>query len=329
MKLLYDAPFPEESLAELRRIAPDIKAIKTSSPTPSHLLADADVLYTETADFDPTAAGRLKWVQTNSAATKSVWNAPVMRTAIPVCNAGGAYSVAVAEFTFAMLLALTRKVVQGCAAQREHFWPTDYDPWLGVDLFGKTMGIVGYGSIGRQIAWLATAFGMTILACKRRPEQRTDDTYLIPGTGDPEGKLPAAWFGTDRLGDVFAQSDVVVITLPEIPTTVGLIGSRELSSLRKDAWLVNIGRGAVIDEPALMSALQSKQFAGAAIDVVCEEPLPAGSPLWDAPNLLIMPHVASWTTLQAHRSAAAVIENVRRHLAGEPLVNVVDKALLY
>lgn len=329
MKLLYDAPFPEESLAELRRVAPDAIAIKTASPAPSHLFADADVLYTETADFDPTAAPRLKWVQTNSAATKGVWGTPVMRTAIPVCNAGGAYSVAVAEFTFAMLLALTRKIVQGCAAQREHRWPTDYDPWMGVDLFGKTMGIIGYGSIGRQIARLATAFGMNVLACKRRPDQRSDDTYLIPGTGDPEGKLPAAWFGTNQLGDVFAQSDVVVITLPEIPTTIGLISSKELSLLRKDAWLVNIGRGAVIDEPALIAALQSRQFAGAALDVVCEEPLPAGSPLWDLPNLLIMPHIASWTTMQAHRSCSALIENVRRHLAGEPLVNVIDKTLLY
>lgn len=329
MKLLYDAPFPEESLAELRRVAPDAIAIKTASPTPSHLLADADVLYTETADFDPTAAPRLKWVQTNSAATKAVWGTPVMRTSIPVCNAGGAYSVAVAEFTFAMLLALTRKIVQGCAAQREHRWPTDYDPWMGVDLFGKTMGIIGYGSIGRQIARLATAFGMNVLACKRRPDQRSDDTYLIPGTGDPEGKLPVAWFGTNQLGDVFAQSDVVVITLPEIPTTVGLISSQELSSLRKDAWLVNIGRGAVIDEPALIAALQSRQFAGAALDVVSEEPLPASSPLWDLPNLLIMPHIASWTTMQAQRSCSALIENVRRHLAGEQLVNVIDKAWLY
>lgn len=329
MKLLHDAPLPKESLEEIRRLVPGIEIVAAASPPPRELLAGADVYYTEIGEFDPADAPNLKWMQTNSAATKSVWHLPVMQSNIPVCNASGAYSVAVAEFSIAMLLALTRKITQGCAAQRDHFWPTDYDPWLGVDLFGKTLGIIGYGSIGRQIARLATGFGMTVLACKRRPEQHQDDTYLIPGTGDPEGKLPAAWFGTNQLDKVFSQSDVVIITVPEIPTTVGMIGVKELSALRPHAWLVNVGRGAVIDEAALIAALRANQFAGAALDVVCEEPLPATSPLWELPNLLIMPHVASWTTVQAHRSAAALIENLRRHQAGEPLVNVVDKTLLY
>lgn len=329
MKLLHDAPIPVESLEQIRRVAPGIEIVKTPVPTPREHLADADVLYCENADFDPAAAPKLKWVQFNSAATRCVWGKPVLKTEIPVCNASGAYSVAVAECTFAMLLALTRKVVQATDAQRRHFWPTDYDPWLGVDLDGMTMGILGYGSIGRQVARLAQAFGMTVLACKRRPDIRTDDTYLIPGTGDPAGKIPAAWFGTDQIPDVMRQSDVVVITLPEVPTTVKLIGAKELAAMKSSAWLINVGRGGVIDEPALVETLRSGKIAGAGLDVVTEEPLPAGSPLWDLPNALILPHIGSWTTAQAHRSADALIENLRRHLAGEPLVNVIDKKLLY
>lgn len=329
MKLLYNAPLPKESQAELRRVSPGIEIVRVPSPIPREFLADTDVIYSEAADFDPVAAPKLKWVQTNTAATKPLWGKPVMGTDIPVCNCTGAYSVAVAECAFAMLLALTRKITQGCAAQREHFWPSDYDPWAGVDLFGMTMGIVGYGSIGRQIGRLAQSFGMTVLACKRRPESRHDDSYLIPGTGDPDGKIPAEWFGTNQMADVFTKSDVVVITLPEIPTTVRLIGEKELSVLRPHSWLVNVGRGGVIDEPALIKILQAGKIAGAALDVVAEEPLPATSPLWDMPNVLIMPHIASWTVMQARRASDALIENVRRQQRGEPLLNVIDKELLY
>jgi phosphoglycerate dehydrogenase-like enzyme len=330
MKLLYDAPVPVESLAEMRRVIPELDVVCVPVPTPAVALADADVLYTESARFDPAAAPKLKWVQTNSAATRGVWGTPVMSTGIPVCNCGGAYSVAVAECTFALLLALTRKVPQGVAAQRDHFWPSDYDPWLGVDLHGMTLGIIGYGSIGRQIARLGQGFGMKVLACKRRPDERREKNgYLIPGTGDPDGTIPNAWYGTQQIAELMAQSDAIVITLPEIPTTVKLIGATELAALKPRAWLINVGRGGVIDEPALIETLRAKKIAGAGLDVVAEEPLPQSSPLWDLPNVLIMPHIASWTEKQAHRSCEALIENLSRHQAGLPLVNVIDKKLLY
>lgn len=329
MKLLHNAPLPPESLAEIRRTVPGIEIVEVPSRIPQESLFDADVIYTTAADFDPAAAPKLKWVQTNTAATGPLWNKPVLKTSIPICNCTGAYSVTVAECAFGMLLTLTRKIKQGCAAQRDHFWPSDYDPWIGVDLFGMTMGIVGYGNIGRQIAKLAHAFGIKVLACKRRPDHRRDDSYLIPGTGDPDGKIPAAWFGTNQVGEMMSQSDVVMITLPEIPTTARLIGAKELAAMKPEAWLVNVGRGGVIDEPALIDVLRAGKIAGAALDVVTEEPLSATSPLWDLPNVLIMPHIGSWTILQAHRSADALIENLRRHLAGKPLVNEIDKTLLY
>jgi len=329
MKLLHDAPLPPESLEKIRRLMPEITVISASSSTLAESLADANVLYTELADFDPAAAPNLKWVQINAAGTDGVSGRPVLKSPIPVCSAVGSYSVAVAECTFAMLLALTRKVTMACDTQRAHNWPTDYDPWLAVDLHGLTLGILGYGSIGRQVARLGQAFGMQVLACKRRPDERRDDAYLIPGTGDPDGLIPSVWFGTDELGDMLLRSDVVVITLPAVPTTIGMIGPHELALMKPTAYLINVGRGAVLDERALVDVLRARRIAGAGLDVVVQEPMPPNNPLWDMPNALILPHIGAWTAPQAHRSAEVLIENLRRHLAGEPLVNVIDKTLLY
>ena len=331
MQILYDAPLPDESVEEIRRLVPGVKLTETPLKTPRELLADAEILYTQVADFDPADAPRLRLVQTNSAATQGVWGKPVLKTAIPVCNASGAYSAAVAECTFGMLLALTRRIVRGVHFQQESRWPPDdgYEPWAGFDLYGTTLGIVGYGSIGRQVARLAQAMNMNVLACKRRPEVHRDDTYLLPNSGDPKGLIPSAWYGIDRVREMFARCDFVVVTLPEVPTTVKLLGATELAALPKHSWLVNVGRGKVIDEPVLIRILEEGRIAGAALDVVAQEPLPPESPLWKLPNVLIMPHIASWTVLQAQRAAGVLIENLRRDLAGEPLVNQIDKELLY
>lgn len=332
MHILYDAPLPGESIEEIRRLIPGVKLSPTPvQQTPRELLSDADVLYTQAANFNPADAPRLRWIQTDSAATQGVWGKPVLKTSIPVCNASGAYSAAVAECTFGMLLALTRRIVRGVHFQRECRWPgdLDYEPWAGIDLYGTTLGIVGYGSIGRQVARLAQAMNMQVLACKRRPELRRDDTYLLPNSGDPDGLIPAEWYGIDRVREMFARCDFVVVTLPEVPTTVKLLGAAELTAIPKHAWLVNVGRGKVIDEPELIRLLQEGRFAGAALDVVAQEPMPPENPLWKLPNVLIMPHIASWTVMQARRSSGVLIENLRRDLAGQPLVNQIDKELLY
>lgn len=331
MQVLYDAPLRKESIDEITRLVPGIKLIETPSRPPRDLLAEADVVYTQSADFNTADAPRLRWVQTNSASTESVWGKPVMESPVPVCNVSGAYSVTVAECVFAMLLALTRKIDKGVHAQQKHDWPSDerYIDWCGVDLYGMTMGIVGYGSIGRQVGRLAQSFGMNVLACKRRPQDHKDDSFLLPGSGDPDGLIPSAWYGIDGISEMFARSDVVVVTLPGIPTTRQLIGAKHLAALPRHAWVINIGRGVVFDEPALYQILREKKIAGAGLDVFVEEPLPPASPFWDLPNLLIMPHVGSWSNKQARYANQVLIENLRRDRAGEPLVNVIDKQLRY
>ena len=171
--------------------------------------------------------------------------------------------------------------------------------------------------------------GAAILACKRRPAIRNDDSFLLPGTGDPEGEIPRAWFGPGQVQELFRRSDAAVIALPHVPSTERMIGEAELAALRSGAYLVNVGRGAVLEEPALIRRLQDGSLAGAALDVFVEEPLPPESPFWSMENVLVMPHVASLTKMQAHRAADVLIANVERDLAGKPLINLIDKKLMY
>ena len=332
MLILIDAPLSDEQAGQIQKLSPRIKLVRVSpfgKPLPKDALKDAEVIYTGAADFDPADAPLLRWVQTNTAATNPQAGHAIMRSNIPIANVSGAYTVAVAECAMGMLLALTRRITLGCRFQAEHKWPDNTAPFAGDDLYDTTMGIVGYGSIGRQIARMADAMGMTILACKRNPDVRGDDAYLLPRTGDPEGNIPKAWFGQNQIAEMFRQTDVAVITLPHVPTTERMIGKNELAALPKHAYVVNVGRGAVMDEIALIEALKSREIAGAALDVFVEEPLPPGSPLWDMQNVLVMPHIASWTKMQAHRAAGVLIENLKHDLSGKPLVNLIDKKLMY
>jgi phosphoglycerate dehydrogenase-like enzyme len=332
MVIVIDAPLPEPQAERIRKLSPDIELrilLPWGGPIAKDVLRDAEVIYTAAADFSPGAAPRLRFVQTNSAAINPIHGKPILSSSIPICNVAGAYTAAVSECAIGMLLAVTRRIPTGVRFQSQGRWPQEYDEWCGTDLYGKTMGIVGYGSIGRHIARIAQAMGMTVLACKRNPRQRRDHSFLLPGTGDPEGRIPKSWFGPDRIPEMFRESDVAMLALPHAPTTERLIGRKEISALPRHAVFANVGRGAVVDEEALVEALQSGAIAGAALDVFVNEPLPADSPLWKMPNVLIMPHVASWTDMQTTHAAEVLVENLSRTLQGQPLVNVIDRKLLY
>jgi phosphoglycerate dehydrogenase-like enzyme len=332
MVILLNAPVPPEQRKRVSSLSPTIKLLDVAAgagPLPSEALEHAQVIYTTKADFDPTAAPCLRWVQLNTAGAEQIADKPIVRSEAPIANARGAYTGAVAELAMGMLITLTRRVNLACIFQRERHWPEDYIPFRGDDLYGRTLGIVGYGSIGRQIARLGQAMGMTILACKRRPEEKRYIGFGFAGTGDAEGTIPKAWYGGNQIQEMFRDSDVAVVALPQTPHTAGIIGSLELAALPPHAYLVNVGRGTSIDEAALIDCLRNGQLAGAALDVFASEPLTPENPIWDLPNVLITPHIASWTKLQAHRAAEVLIENVSRALRGEPLLNLIDKKLMY
>ena len=186
---------------------------------------------------------------------------------------------------------------------------------------GRTAVIVGYGSIGREVARQLSALGMRIIAVKARPYDRHDIAFRVPGTGDPDGSIPERIVADAALREAVREADVVVVTMPLTDASRGIVWAEVIAALPPRAWLINISRGPLVDEPALLEALRRGRLAGAVLDVFGQEPLPPDSPWWDAPNVIVTPH-ASGDTLRFLDEL--VVENVRRYLAGEPLLNQVD-----
>jgi phosphoglycerate dehydrogenase-like enzyme len=325
--LAVEAPLPDHARRRLTALSPRVRLADGLAPA---TLQQAEVVFLGgRARIDPADAPRLRWVQYNSAGIGGLAGTPLARSDRPVANASGAYSSTVAELAIALLLALQRRLPRCLELQHARIWRGDMQRLRGHSCRGRTVGILGYGSIGREVARLAHAHGMNILACKRQPDRRSDPRFGLPGTGDPEGRLPQAWFGLAELPAMLARCDFLVVALPGGSQTEGLVNRAALAALPRHALVVNVGRGTVIDEPALREALHAGTIAGAGLDVFAEEPLPPSSPWWTTPNVLLTPHVASDTLEQAGLAAEVLIENVRRDLAGEPLLNVVDFALGY
>ncbi|MCP4514378.1 MAG: D-2-hydroxyacid dehydrogenase, partial [Delftia sp.] len=187
----------------------------------------------------------------------------------------------------------------------------------------STIGIVGSGSIGRQVGRLARAFGMRVLALQRGDDP-ADHGHVIPGVGDPQGSIPERFYRPHELREMLAQCDYVLLAVPLTDATRRLIGPDELRAMRSTAFLINIARGGVVDEPALIQALAEGWIGGAGLDVFAQEPLPPDSPLWGMENVILSPHIAGSTPHYHARAADVFAENLRRYLAGEPLLNRVD-----
>lgn len=251
---------------------------------------------------------RLQWVQLASAGCDHML--PFDPSQVSVTNASGIHGDTMAEYVIGSLVHMLWDFPRLLAQQRRHEW-TKYDvPTLA----GRTMGIVGAGHVGGRIGERARAFGMRVLGVRR-------------GHGAVTGI--DEMFGRDGLQHVLSASDVVVVTLPLTPETRGLIGGRELSWLRPGAVLVNVSRGGIVEEGAVLESLTSGRLAGAVLDVFAQEPLPGGSPFWDLPNVLVTPHIASEFEGWPRAVARLFCENLARWTRGEPLINLVDPALGY
>jgi phosphoglycerate dehydrogenase-like enzyme len=276
-------------------------------------------------------APNLKWVQLLSAGADHILKGALAAAAgVAVTTASGIHGTAIAEYTIGSMLAYAHGFHQTIRAQIRGEWQRNTNFMNTVDsLRGKTLGVIGYGSIGRETARLGAAFGMTVLALKRNPTEHVDSGWNAPGVGDPEGRIPAQWFGPDERSAILAASDYITVTLPGTPHTTGFIGARELAAMRPHAYIVNIGRGSVIDQNALVAALAEKRIAGAGLDVFEREPLEPESPLWAMENVILTPHMSG--AYKNYNGAACELfaENIRRFRAQRPLLNLVDRALGY
>jgi phosphoglycerate dehydrogenase-like enzyme len=310
-------------VAQIRRLSRRLVVCRGATAQDLH---NAHVIHCEGPGLDPALYPNLAFVQTDSSAVHHLVDSPLARSGIAVCNVRGAYTPAVAEFAISLMLSLTRRLPRCAQLQASSTWVDDYvhGGVRGINCCGKTLGIIGYGSIGRQVARIAHAMGMRVMVCKRRPQDRRQKPGLNDGVGDSEGKLPASWFSFEQLPRMLPKLDVCMITLPLTAQTRGLMNGYRLAMLPRRALLINVGRGGIVDEGALRDALHRGDLAGAALDVLQNEPLPSSSTLWQTPNLIITPHIASYTDEQPDLAADVLLENLRRWLAGEPLINVVD-----
>ncbi len=257
------------------------------------------------------ALPKLAWIHSVSAGVEHALDDQLRHLDITLTNASGVFDLPIAETVLAYILMITKRMPEFAAQQRAHEWKT-LRLREAADL---TIGLVGSGSIGTETARLCKALGMRVIATRRHPER---------GAPHVDEVFPAA-----ELYTLLARVDVAVVAVPLTAETRGMFGADEFQQMPPEAWLINIARGAVVDEPALIKALQAGDIAGAALDVFVEEPLPPESPLWEMDNVIITPH-NSWSTPHVQeREAALFLKNLRRYLREEPLLNVVDKELGY
>ncbi len=332
LDVLVTMPFAELQLERIRAVAPDVRVTHRAAEPADY--ARVDVLYTQAPPRDLPAARRLKWVQLHMAGTDSLHDHPIYaQDAIALTTTSGVHAATVAEYAMTVLLALAHRVPRMVEWKARGGWPPDAERWplfVPTEMRGATLGIIGYGSIGRELARLAkTAFAMTVLACKRDPARRRDPGYHAPGTGDPQGLLPDEWLAPDALHDLLARSDAVAMCAPLTRETRGMIGAAELRAMRPSAYFINVGRGATVDEAALAQALAERRIAGAAVDVFAQEPPPAPHPLYGVDGVIVSPHVSGFLPSYDDRCTELFAENLRRYLAGAPLLNLVDRAAGY
>lgn len=279
------------------------------------LLAQAEIQF----DFDfshkedlPELAPRLRWVQCSSAGIGQFVRRYQYDRRMPqtvFTTASGVHARPLAEFAVMAMLMHYKGAMLMLRQQQQKIWQR----YAGGDLEGRTLAVIGLGRVGTGVAEMACALGMKVIGTN----------------ADPIGECIAEVYPRERMLELLAQADVLVLSVPHTPSTEKMIGRRELEALKPGAYLINIARGAVIDETALLAALQSGHLAGAALDVFAEEPLPPTSPFWEMDNVLVSPHSGSTSDRENERLTDIFCDNLQRYLAGQPLRNVLQPERYY
>ena len=284
-------------------------------PFPFHdellpLVPEAQVLLTSRlpANLQETAP-HLRWVQLISAGADVAIREGLEYSSLVFTTASGIHAIPISEWVLGSMIALAKEFPAAIRAQDK----VDYWKFIGGELAGRTAGILGLGKIGSRVARLCRSLDMRVLATRRSV------TEPVTGQGDVDLLLPPK-----DLPRILRESDFLIICLPGTPETLGLLGEAEIRQMKRGSYIVNVGRGGIVDETALVSALRDGHLAGAALDVFAREPLPPDSPLWSEPRLLMTAHVAGNSLLYEERATDLFLENLRRYLDGHDLLNVYD-----
>jgi phosphoglycerate dehydrogenase-like enzyme len=273
---------------------------------------------------------RLRWIHTGAAGVASLLHAELVESDVMLTNSAGIHAEPMAETVLGMMLHFARGFDYAVRAQAQRDWHTASFEAVdsGVrEIAGATLGVIGYGGIGRAVARRAAALGMQVRALRRTGSGGRGRTgAAVDGMTPGDVEMVS---GADALDRILADSDFIVLSLPSTPATRGMIGQRELALTKRDAVLINVARGDVVDERALIDALHARRLRGAGLDVFREEPLSVDSPLWTLDNVLITPHVSATSPRFWQRETELLVDNLRSYLAGEPLRNVVDTTAGY
>jgi phosphoglycerate dehydrogenase-like enzyme len=330
---ILSARIRQRDLERIREVSPGSRIVNLSVEG----LADGPVddvevllrgwLVAEAFDRLLVRAPHLTWVHSATSGVERALTPAALARDVVVTNARGVFSRPIAEHVLLMILAVSRHLPQLLELQHERTW----QPLEGRELRELTIGIVGYGSLGQSVASLASAFGARVIAMRRRPDaaseppaSRSDD-----GDGFPFDPVVERLVGPDGLHGLLGESDVVVLAAPLTPETEGLIDEAAVAAMKHDAWLINVARGRLIDDTALIRALRENRIGGAALDTFRDEPLPQASPYWSMPNVIVTPHTAWSSARVLDRSIDLFCDNLVRFSRGESLRNLVDPAAGY
>lgn len=299
----------------LRRDFPDIEVVHLSDYSRiNEEIADADIVIGWSLRGEQIqAAKKLKWIHSTATAVHALMSDELRRSKIVVTNARDVHGPVVAEHALALIFALAKRLPHAMRYQQQKQW-AQKDLWEAspapLEIRGATLTVAGLGGIGRPLSKLAKCVGMRVVAVREHPGSTVESVDQI--------------FGFDEMETALRQADFVVLALPVTPRTERLMNATRLANLKPEAYLINVGRGVLIDEPALIEALRKRSFAGAALDVTTQEPLPPDSPLWNMDNVMITPHIAGLTDKMWDRHYDAFTQNLKRFRKGEPLLWEVD-----
>lgn len=324
--------FSDAILAQFRAVSPRLRVERYFPNVPDQIWPEVEVLYTPRKLPDPVAVPRLRWVQLHTAGVDHLLNEPLFKAEdVEFTSANGIHATPMAEYCIGMMIAAQYKFWMLPQFQAKAEWPVRQHTIFNPNpLRGSTLGIAGYGAVGRELARVAEAMGMTVLAAKRDAMRPADHMlYAEAGTGDPEGSIPARIYPAEALASMAAECDYLVLLFPLTPFTRKLVDENVLKAMKKTAYLINVARGGIVDEAALISALAAKTIAGAALDVFDEEPLPSTSPLWNLDNVIITPHISGNSATYHERVGALFAENLRRYVEKRDLLNRVDRKYGY
>ena len=307
---------PEWFADRLRKEFTEFEVVRIANDAVVEKLPDTEIVFTFSLNPEQLGIARkLRWIHSPAAAVHQFLFSEFVNGDVILTNAREVHGAVVAEQVIAMIFAMAKRIPQATRFQQqriwgqENIWELDGGPR---EIAGATLGLVGLGSIGRNVARHAAGLGMRVIAVRQHVDgPKPESVHEV---------LP-----TSRINEMLSAADYVVLAAPVTPATQHMIGREQLAKMKSDAFLINVGRGSLIDEPALIETLRKRKIGGAALDVFDQEPLPAESPFWDLDNLLIMPHTAGMTAKLWGRHYTLFSENLRRYLSGQPLLGLVDK----